>query len=64
MRDAKRLESGFMLTEFNGDIHASFETNFNTVADLADEHLLSWALWEYKDFCIANHTTDYKANVT
>lgn len=54
--DARRLETGLMLTEFyipgnsNDDIPDS-EDYFEHVANACDFHRVSWTAWEYKTFC-------------
>jgi endoglycosylceramidase len=51
--DAKRLQTGMMLTEFERPLpNDDYENDtFVTIANIADSHLLSWSMWEYKTFC-------------
>jgi len=64
IKDAQRLGTGVMLTEFEGKNFINSKATFDDVAAEADQHLLSWALWEFKDFCIHNETDPYYVNVT
>lgn len=53
MKDATRLQSGFMLTEFErpGNDADFIDDPFIVTTDEADKHLVSWSCWEYKTFC-------------
>lgn len=58
-KDAQRLQTGMMLTEFErprNDLDFDTDT-FVQVADTADKHLLSWTMWEYKTFCRETNET-------
>jgi endoglycosylceramidase len=58
-KDTKRLQTGMMLTEFERPRNDNdYETDgFVDVANVADQHLLSWTLWEYKTFCRETEAT-------
>jgi endoglycosylceramidase len=59
MRDAQRLSTGAMLTEFersNGD-NDTISDPFITAAEAADFHLQSWSMWEFKTFCKESNET-------
>ncbi len=70
MADARRLQTGYMLTEFGSpglNYHSSvyqchlnpflcinpegYVGSFSNNTAAADANLLSWAMWEWKDFC-------------
>lgn len=48
IRDAERLGTGRMLTEFGAP---SYNPTYDVDAGSADSHLLSWILWEFKSYC-------------
>lgn len=53
-KDAQRLGTGMFLSEFERSTDRSddFTTDpFIDVANMADKHLVSWTMWEYKTFC-------------
>eukprot|EP01040_Poterioochromonas_malhamensis_P004359 gene4360-4673_t len=51
--DAARLQTASMLTEFERPTNDDDIENdlFVKAANVADEYLLSWMIWEYKTFC-------------
>jgi len=48
-----------MLTEFNGGDFNNPKDNYEEAVLEADNHMISWAYWEFKDFCVQNHTTEF-----
>eukprot|EP01038_Epipyxis_sp_PR26KG_P011127 gene11127-14934_t len=57
-RDLNRLEVGGMLTEFERpQANENKNDPFYSTADMADHHLLSWTMWEYKSFCKETNET-------
>lgn len=48
LKDAQRLQSGWMMTEFGSP---GYNSDFNNDTQAADNDLLSWIMWEWKDFC-------------
>jgi len=64
VKDAQKLGTGLMLTEFDGGNFVSDKASFDDICAEADKYLLSWSLWEYKPFCIHNESDPYYANVS
>jgi len=61
-KDAERLGTGLMLTEFGGS--PPIGDSFQIAVSKADEYLTSWAFWEWKSFCTQNLSDPYEMNVT
>lgn len=58
-KDARRLQVGWMLTEFERPQNNNDTVNdpFVHTADMLDVHLQSWTMWEYKTFCKESETS-------
>lgn len=48
LNDARRMQTGYMLTEFGSP---GYNSAFDDDASAADGSLLSWIMWEWKDYC-------------